>query len=197
MLSWFLPLLFENNDPKIVNVCDEICSSITLAQGKKNIIIDTGNLGYEEEIIHELKSFSLTPEDIDYVINTHGHLDHVSNNYLFTNATRIASNSTWFPDKRIKSYNDITKLKIAEIKIIKTPGHTPDHLSIIIKADKTYVVAGDAIREDIIKKFQKSEVSGVLGTGRNKVDLRTKVGNITIRKAKPPLPEEKPIIRLR
>jgi beta-lactamase regulating signal transducer with metallopeptidase domain len=46
---------------------------------------------------------------------------------------------------------------------------------------------------DVIKNFQKSQISGVLGEGKNKVDLKTKVGNITIRKAKPPVPEDKPM----
>jgi DUF4097 and DUF4098 domain-containing protein YvlB len=43
---------------------------------------------------------------------------------------------------------------------------------------------------DITKKLQKSQVSGVLGQGESKVDLMTKVGDIKIRKAKPPVNEE-------
>jgi bla regulator protein BlaR1 len=51
---------------------------------------------------------------------------------------------------------------------------------------------------DVIKNFQKSQISGVLGEGEDKVDLKTKVGNITIRKARPPATEEKPVrIRVR
>ncbi|MBD3354390.1 MBL fold metallo-hydrolase [Candidatus Woesearchaeota archaeon] len=132
------------------NILDEICSTITLLKAEnskeKNIIIDTGNLGYEDEITKALKKENLNPEDIDYVINTHSHQDHCSNNYLFRNAKRIIGKSIWLQDKSHIQYNSAEDINIPGIKLISTPGHKPSHISVIAESDKnTYVIAGDAI----------------------------------------------------
>ena len=34
---------------------------------------------------------------------------------------------------------------------METPGHFPDHISIFVKSDQSYVIAGDALREDIVQ----------------------------------------------
>ena len=38
---------------------------------------------------------------------------------------------------------------------MKTPGHYPDHQSILVKTDRAYVIAGDAFREDIIRNVER------------------------------------------
>jgi len=132
-------------------VVDPICSSVTLIQGIKNIIVDTGNLGYDEEIIKKLEKHGLIPEQIDYVINTHLHFDHCSNNYLFKNAIRVSADGTWSPDKSCDAYYKPEDIDVPDVRIISTPGHKEEHISVIVKADKTYVIAGDAIEEERIR----------------------------------------------
>jgi DUF4097 and DUF4098 domain-containing protein YvlB len=66
----------------------------------------------------------------------------------------------------------------------------PEEISAEVKASTDVGTIKTELPLDVIRNFQKSQLSGVLGDGRNKVDLRTKVGNITIRKARPPLPEK-------
>ena len=61
-------------------------SNVVLIKGKRNIIVDTGGMGEGKRIISGLKEEGLKPEDIDLVINTHCHLVHVWNNYLFEEA---------------------------------------------------------------------------------------------------------------
>jgi len=135
----------------IIRTIDPICSAITLIQGTKNILIDTGNLGYEGDIIKKLESFGLIPEQIDYVINTHLHFDHCSNNYLFRNAIRVAGQDAWVPEKRCDVYKKTEDIIVPDVKIIATPGHKEEHISVIVKTDKTYVIAGDAIEEERIR----------------------------------------------
>ena len=45
-------------------------------------------------------------------------------------------------------------IEIAEgVKLVHTPGHTPDSMSVFVKADRNYAVAGDAVPlEDNIRK---------------------------------------------
>jgi len=136
---------------KITNITQPICGSVTLIQGIKNIIVDTGNFGYEEEIIKKLQDNGLIPEQIDYVINTHGHFDHCSNNYLFRDAVRVLGDLVWSPNKKVEAYQKPEDIEIPDIKIISTPGHKEEHISVVVKTDKTYVIAGDAIQEDKIR----------------------------------------------
>ena len=66
-------------------------STITLIKTNDvNIIIDTGLRGEEANIIKNLRAESLNPKDIKFVVNSHLHLDHIGNNFLFSNARFIA-----------------------------------------------------------------------------------------------------------
>lgn len=137
---------------KIVG-CTEICGAIILLKAEtpeeSNMIVDTGNLGYADEIIEKLKENGLAPEDIKYVLFTHRHPDHSSNDYLFKNAIRVGGVWHWNLNKSL----DKKELKaVPGVEIIETPGHIGEHRSILIKSNKTYVIAGDAIHPTYIMK---------------------------------------------
>ena len=141
--------------PELMNIIPEICGAITLLkaekEGESNIIVDTGNFGFEQELLDALAKEGLKPEDIKYVINTHGHYDHLSNNYLFKNADRTFGKGIWHPDKSIDVYKELAE--IPGVKLISTPGHVNPHISVVVKSEgKTFVIAGDAIQEEYIKK---------------------------------------------
>ena len=89
----------------------------------------------------------MTPADIDVVVNTHSHLDHCYNNHLFTNAKVIYGRSVLSP----KKWDVVSAITIPGINIMETPGHFPDHLSILVKINQTYIITGDALREDIVR----------------------------------------------
>lgn len=142
---------------EVYNKISEICGAVILLKAEikkeKNIIIDVGNRGYAGEIVNTLKKQGLNPEDIDFVLSTHTHFDHISNNYLFKNADIVRDTGVWHPDKSLTVYNDIKFIEVTGVRIIKTPGHDPHHTSFIAECDgKTYVIAGDAIQEEYIKK---------------------------------------------
>lgn len=93
----------------------------------KNILIDTGSKWNHDELIEDLKKLNLAPENIDILILTHNHFDHVGNIELFTKA-KIYASKLEFPDDGVIS---IDKLKIPEFKIIKTPGHSKGSFCIL------------------------------------------------------------------
>lgn len=138
-----------------------LCSNVILLKGEKNIIIDTGYYGFEKEIIKRLKEEGLKPENIDYVLNTHRHYDHISNNYLFKNAKLISTLTTiWYiGEKRADYYGEKGIPKIPEVEIIETPGHRPNHISFLVESEgKKYVIAGDAIlQKHFENKFGSEE----------------------------------------
>ena len=51
-------------------------SSAYLFNGPKKVLIETGSAVSHDHIVDSLAHLSLTPEDLDYVIITHVHLDH-------------------------------------------------------------------------------------------------------------------------
>lgn len=70
----------------------------------------------------------------------------------------------------------------------------PEKISAEVKASSNLGSIKTELPLDVIKSFQKSKISGTLGKGDNKVELRVNVGSIVIRKAKTPVPEDKPMI---
>ncbi|MCS3901611.1 MBL fold metallo-hydrolase [Methanococcus voltae] len=100
---------------------------------KLKIVVDTSTKDKKELLINKFEELDLKFEEIDYVINTHSHFDHVGNNNLFKNATIINYNN-------YKKFAD--EFSRYGIEIIETLGHTMDSIAVVYD---DYVVAGDAI----------------------------------------------------
>lgn len=78
----------------------------------------------------------------------------VDNNTCFPNNFMFISRATLdYKTGKCMIYKDLTKIPYPKgIKMIQTPGHSEEHVSYIYKENgKTYVMAGDAIREDILR----------------------------------------------
>lgn len=93
----------------------------------------------------------MRPEDIDLIVNTHSHFDHCSNNHLFPQATVIFGRNVLSP----KKWDVVKEVRIPGVIIISTPGHYPDHQSVVVHSDQVYVIAGDAVRETTIRDEQR------------------------------------------
>jgi glyoxylase-like metal-dependent hydrolase (beta-lactamase superfamily II) len=123
------------------------CGSVTLIRGKHNCIVDTGNVTDEERIKELLKREGLSPEDIEFVIITHGDIDHVGNNNLFKKAPYINGHDicrgdiyTFFEDKY-----EIEP----DISVLNTPGHSIEDVSVLIKTPNGLVaVTGDLFEKE-------------------------------------------------
>ena len=94
---------------------------------EKNILVDTSSSANKHELTKNLKKLNLSPSNINAVILTHNHWDHVGNIDIFENA-KIYSSKKDFPEKEIL---DLDKLKIPEFEIIKTSGHTKGSFCIL------------------------------------------------------------------
>ncbi|MBU1018791.1 MBL fold metallo-hydrolase [Patescibacteria group bacterium] len=128
----------------IKNVRDEI------------ILVDPGAFSHADKLVAALSDEGLNPEDIDFVLNTHHHLDHTSNNYLFKDtATIFTSSAALRPTGETTVYHDreLHEAILPEgVKSLPTPGHTMSHVSFIYEEEgKVFVCAGDAVREDLIR----------------------------------------------
>ncbi|XP_071949472.1 metallo-beta-lactamase domain-containing protein 1-like [Antedon mediterranea] len=130
--------------------------SITLIKGQMNIVVDTGNAWDRQVILDGLSTHNLEPDQIQYVVCTHGHCDHVGNLNLFLKATQIVGFDICIEDKYVDHPFALGEPFIIDddIEVIATPGHTHNDVSVVVKKTikGTVVVAGDLFEkmEDLI-----------------------------------------------
>ncbi len=95
------------------------------------------------EIIHVLKTERLT---LKYVVNTHGHSDHTAGNTELLsvfNAKTVAHKLSRI-DADIKvDDGDTIHVGNVPIKVIHTPGHTPDSICLLV--DNKKLLTGDTL----------------------------------------------------
>ena len=143
-----------------------VCYLVQTEDGR-NIVIDTGlpEVMPEEEkdfengqnVIQQLASIGLKPDDIDTVISTHYDIDHAGRHAAFTKAQYIVQRvhhleamsgnprfaplrSEWEqPMERIRLVDGDTEL-LPGLELIETSGHVPGHQSVLVRLPKTGTV---------------------------------------------------------
>ncbi len=136
------------------------CYIIYCEQTLKAAVIDPG--GSAEAIMAEINKANL---NVEYIINTHGHADHIASNDaikqatgakvlihhddagMLTSAERnlsvyIGGGFVSSPADRLLSHNDTITIGNIELKVLHTPGHTPGGICLL---SETLVIAGDTL----------------------------------------------------
>jgi len=132
---------YTNADSVASSGEEKTCPTITLVKDKNLImVVDPGVLEDQKILIGKLKEESLTIDDVDIVCITHSHIDHYRNIGMFPRAKTLEYWGLW--DKN--TVEDWKEQFTDDIRIIKTPGHSYDSITLLVKTDKGIVaICGD------------------------------------------------------
>lgn len=151
-------------------------SAYVIRSDGKTILCDTGIGpgphswlgGLTGNLVPDMEAKGLSPSDVDIVVFTHLHGDHVGWNLaadgkpMFPNARYLVPQADWEffsqtaasnPQMQVVSpLNDLGVMELvsgetaitADVKTYPTPGHTPGHQSLVISSNReTAILTGD------------------------------------------------------
>ncbi len=158
-MTWHLLFLGEHGtrtEGDCVHLEGHTSSVSVIVDEEKNILIDTGARHRFEDVRSGLKKIGIQWEEITDVILTHFHLDHAGN------VARLPDHVNLFAWQHNWKYGDTIRLPTlhafaltSHVKIYNTPGHTPEHNSVLYECDEGKVIfAGDAINEHYFKTHE-------------------------------------------
>ncbi|MCC6027686.1 MAG: N-acyl homoserine lactonase family protein [Archaeoglobus sp.] len=146
---------------------------VWIIEGEEKIVVDTGiglqakypsEGGGENGLRKALESEKIRPEDVEKLVITHLHFDHVGNVHLFHNAKIYVQKLEWkFAKDPIPIYRDLyveehvlsleqmdlCLVKEEEeispgVRLIQLPGHTPGLQGILVRAKSgEYLISSD------------------------------------------------------
>ncbi len=124
-----------------------------------NILVDTGAGLNEDYLFSKIRENGVEPDDIEMVVNTHCHFDHIGGNYFFPNAKiaihrldaiSIRNKDTLGTSMSVFENEGNCRVdieledgdKIADFEVIHTPGHTKGGICLW---DGENLISGDTI----------------------------------------------------
>jgi len=121
-------------------------STVTLVRdGSTVMVVDPGLMKDQKVLVRGLKKEKLSIDDVNVVCITHAHMDHYRNIGMFPNAKALDYWGLWLKDGLKDCKSQFTK----NIRILKTPGHTDDGISLVVKTGKGVVaICGDVFWEE-------------------------------------------------
>jgi len=140
-------------------------AGVTLIRDDVNVLVDTGHFGTRNVVKEEFARRKMSPRDIDVVVLTHLHWDHVLNVDMFGDAKIVVGEKELKEgilledDKRfdrafksllrgmdVRTVNDGDRVS-KHARALITPGHSPGHVSLVVDgvAHGPAVFSGDAV----------------------------------------------------
>jgi glyoxylase-like metal-dependent hydrolase (beta-lactamase superfamily II) len=103
------------------------------------VVIDPGLVAGRDAILRPLAELEFSPEQITDVVLSHHHPDHTLNAALFPNA-RVHDHWAWYRDDRWVDRPAEGFELSSSIRLIETPGHSPQDISTLVDTDDGLVV---------------------------------------------------------
>jgi glyoxylase-like metal-dependent hydrolase (beta-lactamase superfamily II) len=153
-------------------------NAVLIRGGGATVLVDTG-LGPEPRafmpgagarLLEELEQAGASPDEIDLVVHTHLHVDHIGWDGSFPNARYVVPAADWsyfmseesleqrpHLRERVEPLHDSDSVVLVEgereiasgVRLVPTPGHTPGHASVFVESQGCeLVVLGDVVMHE-------------------------------------------------
>jgi glyoxylase-like metal-dependent hydrolase (beta-lactamase superfamily II) len=121
------------------------CTSVLVRTPKHTIVVDPSTKYMKPFLKTSFKQIGVFVKDVDMVVLTHTHQDHIENLDMFPKAKVFLHSGAEMeiPGATIVEGDEYDLCE--GVKLVHTPGHCPEHMSVFVDADRHYVVAGDAV----------------------------------------------------
>ena len=143
---------------------DGIDANTYLILGEENIVVDTGTGQRINELIAAITAHAIKLKDIDVILNTHCHYDHIGGNEILKQRSNAEVAAHTIAAQYIKSANkEFTRAqqlnpiaveryidegdKVNIFDVLYTPGHTMGSISLYNPESNT-LISGDTIFGD-------------------------------------------------
>ena len=141
-------------------ITENNCNSYLIDSAFK-ILIDPGHQHLFPELMSSLRSMDIQPEDIDLVVGTHGHPDHIEAFQSFATLSTmitmgelefryVQENAAHVPGFDLRPDFLLTEGELragtTELEVIGTPGHSPGSICLYWPQHKA-LFAGDVVFE--------------------------------------------------
>ena len=147
-------------------------ANMILIKDQRPTLIDTGFGSDVKDTVRLMKEAGVSPEELQLIINTHSHSDHVGGNFhlqqnygvtiaahkweadLINSCDSEACSAEWL-DQPVEPYRVDTKLSDNDkintgsktLKVLHTPGHTLGHIS-LYEPEEEILICGDLFHEN-------------------------------------------------
>lgn len=146
------------------------------AGGVRRIVVDTGHFGRGVVLRRALAERGISASDIDVLLLTHAHWDHVQCLQYFDNATimthpreldylsnpheRDYATPAWtkavFDQYDIRHAVEGTELA-TDVHVVEVPGHSPGTIAVAVQTSEgTAVVTGDSIQNALVAQHRRN-----------------------------------------
>jgi glyoxylase-like metal-dependent hydrolase (beta-lactamase superfamily II) len=142
----------------------------------------------DQDLVEGLARFGVTPEQIDIVVLTHLHFDHVGNNELFPNARFFVQKDElpqaqhpphfcmfYYPEYSYKVDSIEDQLEVIDgdlelvpgIRLVKIGGHTPGCMVVMVETE----VGTVCLTSDVMYNYKNLELNWPMGSFWDLPDL--------------------------
>ncbi len=159
---------YTNADSSANGGEEKSCPTMTLVRDKDIVmIVDPGVLESQKILVDALAKEGLTIAQINFVCITHSHIDHYRNIGMFPEAKTLEYWGIWDRNVAYEWKEQFTD----DIRVIKTPGHNYDAITLLVKTDKGIVaICGDVFwKENYPKEDPYASDPAKLQESRKKV----------------------------
>lgn len=119
-------------------------TSVLIRTPDRLIVVDPSTRYMKSAVKTSFKQIGVFPKDVDTVILTHTHRDHIENLGFYKGAkVYVHSGGDEVPGATVI---DADEFEVCPgVRMVHTPGHCPEECSVFVEADRHYAIAGDTI----------------------------------------------------